>query len=73
MICVGCKSVCRSSTTASKTRLPRSVPGTVIAFSPVHCSDSRLYQLTPRPQWKYFGFAAAGTLRTGTTKRMPSA
>ena len=37
----------------------RSVPGTVMAFSPVHWSDNRLYQVTPRPRLKYFGFGPA--------------
>jgi hypothetical protein len=36
MICMGLSSVCCSSTTASKTKLSRNVPGTGIAFNPVN-------------------------------------
>jgi hypothetical protein len=46
---------------------------TVIALRPVPWSDSKLYQVTPRPRLKYFGFGPAWIVRTGTTKRMPSA
>ena len=42
MIWMGCNSVCCSRTTASKTRLSRKVPGTVIAFRPVNWLEVRL-------------------------------
>jgi hypothetical protein len=38
MISVGCSSVCCSSTTESRLKLSRKVPGTVMPFSPVNCA-----------------------------------
>jgi hypothetical protein len=49
------------------------VPGTVMSFRPENWSEIRLYQVTPRPTPKYLGLGPACTVRTGTTKRMPSA
>src|SRR3546814_8191750 len=44
-----------------------------MSFSPENWFEIRLYQVTPRPTPKYFGFGPECTDRTGTMNRIPSA
>jgi hypothetical protein len=68
----GRRSLSGLNTRSTKCRVSFAAPETTRPASPTRWSLIMLSQVTPFLRAKYFGFARASMLRTGTTKRTPS-